>query len=148
MQAYTREPRERERYTQAVQRALATARKRIGTTALLTALVILLSFGAITLVLWAGAHQVIAGEMNAGVLAQFVLYAVVAAGSVGGLTEVWGELLRCAGALGRIGELLDTDAEIRSPDRCGAADRPGAGRVAFRARRVSLPVASRSGRDP
>ncbi len=115
VQAYTREPHEGARYDTAVQRALATARKRIGTTAQLTALVILLSFGAITLVLWAGAHAVIAGEMNAGVLAQFVLYAVVAAGSVGGLTEVWGELLRCAGALGRIGELLDTPALIRSP---------------------------------
>ncbi|MCW5568660.1 MAG: ABC transporter, partial [Dokdonella sp.] len=89
VQAYTREPHEGDRYAGAVARALATARRRIGTTALLTALVILLGFGAITLVLWAGAHAVIAGEMNAGVLAQFVLYAVVAAGSVGGLTEVW-----------------------------------------------------------
>ncbi|MEO8010581.1 MAG: ABC transporter transmembrane domain-containing protein, partial [Dokdonella sp.] len=115
VQAYTREQYEGDRYGSAVKRALATARKRITTTALLTALVILLSFGAITLVLWAGAHQVIAGEMDAGVLAQFVLYAVIAAGSVGGLTEVWGELLRCAGALGRIGELLDTPALIRSP---------------------------------
>jgi ATP-binding cassette subfamily B protein len=131
VQAYTREPRERERYTQAVQRALATARQRIGTTALLTALVILLSFGAITLVLWAGAHQVIAGEMDAGVLAQFVLYAVVAAGSVGGLTEVWGELLRCAGALGRIGELLDTDAEIRSLENAAPLSLPVRGALRF-----------------
>ena len=117
VQAYTREPRERERYSNAVWLALKTAGHRIATTAWLTALVILLGFGAITLVLWAGAHAVLAGEMNAGVLAQFVLYAVVAAGSVGGLTEVWGELLRCAGALGRISELLDTRAEIRSPEQ-------------------------------
>ncbi|HMM68569.1 MAG TPA: ABC transporter transmembrane domain-containing protein [Dokdonella sp.] len=131
VQAYTREPRERERYTTAVLRALSTARKRIGTTALLTALVILLSFGAITLVLWAGAHQVIAGGMNAGVLAQFVLYAVVAAGSVGGLTEVWGELLRCAGALGRISELLDTEAGIRSPPQVLALPKPVRGALRF-----------------
>ncbi len=117
VQAYTREPHEGNRYAGAVDRALSTARQRIRTTATLTALVILLGFGAITLVLWAGAHAVIAGEMNAGVLAQFVLYAVVAAGSVGGLTEVWGELLRCAGALGRIGELLDTPAAITAPAR-------------------------------
>lgn len=115
VQAYTREPRETARYVDAVLLALATARKRIATTSVLTALVILLSFGAITLVLWAGAHQVLEGQMNAGVLAQFVLYAMVAAGAVGGLTEVWGELLRCAGALGRIAELLDTEATIRSP---------------------------------
>lgn len=131
VQAYAREPRENERYTQAVLNALATARKRIGTTALLTALVILLSFGAITLVLWAGAHQVIAGEMDAGVLAQFVLYAVVAAGSVGGLTEVWGELLRCAGALGRISELLDTEAAIRSPEQARSLPKPLRGALRF-----------------
>jgi ATP-binding cassette subfamily B protein len=131
VQAYTREPRETGRYTDAVLRALATARKRIGTTALLTALVILLSFGSITLVLWAGAHSVIAGEMNAGVLAQFVLYAVVAAGSVGGLTEVWGELLRCAGALGRISELLDTDATIRSPEHAQVLSKPVRGALRF-----------------
>ncbi|MGB0132916.1 ABC transporter transmembrane domain-containing protein [Dokdonella sp.] len=131
VQAYAREPRERDRYTKAVLLALATARKRIGTTAVLTALVILLSFGAITLVLWAGAHQVIDGEMNAGVLAQFVLYAVVAAGSVGGLTEVWGELLRCAGALGRISELLDTEAGIRSPERVELLGQPVRGALRF-----------------
>jgi len=131
IQAYTREPREAERYGDAVRHALATARRRIGTTALLTALVILLSFGAITLVLWAGAHAVIAGDMNAGVLAQFVLYAVVAAGSVGGLTEVWGELLRCAGALGRISELLDTPAAIRSPAAPRRLPQPVRGALAF-----------------
>ncbi len=131
VQAYTREPYEGERYINAVKRALATARKRITTTALLTALVILLSFGAITLVLWAGAHRVIAGEMDAGVLAQFVLYAVIAAGSVGGLTEVWGELLRCAGALGRIGELLDTPASIRSPAEPRALSVPFRGALRF-----------------
>ncbi|HQV47745.1 MAG TPA: ABC transporter transmembrane domain-containing protein [Dokdonella sp.] len=129
VQAYTREPRERERYSNAVWLALKTAGHRIATTAWLTALVILLGFGAITLVLWAGAHAVLAGEMNAGVLAQFVLYAVVAAGSVGGLTEVWGELLRCAGALGRISELLDTRAEIRSPEQPIPLPRPLRGSI-------------------
>lgn len=131
VQAYTREPHETARYIDAVMLALATARKRIATTSILTALVILLSFGAITLVLWAGAHQVIDGEMNAGVLAQFVLYAMVAAGAVGGLTEVWGELLRCAGALGRIGELLDTEAAIRSPEQPEHLHKPVRGALRF-----------------
>lgn len=129
VQAYTREPRERDRYSSAVGLALKTAGHRIATTAWLTALVILLGFGAITLVLWAGAHAVLAGEMNAGVLAQFVLYAVVAAGSVGGLTEVWGELLRCAGALGRISELLGTRAEIRTPEQPVSLPRPLRGSI-------------------
>lgn len=131
VQAYTREPREAERYIAAVLSALATARERIGTTALLTALVILLSFGAITLVLWAGAHAVIDGRMTAGVLGQFVLYAVIAAGSVGGLTEVWGEVLRCAGALGRIGELFDSEPLIRSPAEPYALAQPARGAIRF-----------------
>ena len=143
VQAYTREPRERERYSNAVWLALKTAGHRIATTAWLTALVILLGFGAITLVLWAGAHAVLAGEMNAGVLAQFVLYAVVAAGSVGGLTEVWGELLRCAGALGRISELLDTRAEIRSQKQPIPLPRPLRGSI--RIEQVGFHYPSRPG---
>jgi ATP-binding cassette subfamily B protein len=131
VQSYTREPREGDRYRGAVGLALDTARRRIRTTALLTALAILLSFGAITLVLWAGAHAVLDGRLNAGVLGQFVLYAVIAAGSVGGLTEVWGEVLRCAGALGRIGELLDDPAGIRSPDAPTALPLPVRGELRF-----------------
>lgn len=131
VQAYTREPRESERYRDAVGKALVSAGKRIRMTALLTAMVVLLSFGAITAVLWAGAHAVIAGTMEAGVLAQFVLYAVVAAGSVGGLTEVWGEVLRCAGALGRIGELLDLQPAIRSAQPATALPSPPRGALRF-----------------
>lgn len=127
VQAYTREPRETSRYRGALANALDTANQRIRMTAALTAMVVLLSFGAITLVLWAGAHAVINGTMQAGVLAQFVLYAVVAAGSVGGLTEVWGEVLRCAGALGRIGELLDRQPTIASPAQPLALPKPVVG---------------------
>lgn len=131
VQAYTREPQESARYAGAVARALATARRRIAMTGTLTALVILLTFGAITAVLWAGAQAVIAGTMAAGVLSQFVLYAVLAAGSVGALTEVWGEVLRAAGALGRIGELLDTTAAIRSPAEPKALPTPVRGAIRF-----------------
>ncbi|MEP7044815.1 MAG: ABC transporter transmembrane domain-containing protein [Dokdonella sp.] len=131
VQAYTREPDESARYAGAVGRAFATAKKRIATTGTLTALVILLTFGAITLVLWAGAQAVIAGTMAAGVLSQFVLYAVLAAGSVGALTEVWGEVLRAAGALGRIGELLDTRAQIQSPASAQTLAQPVRGAIRF-----------------
>jgi len=131
VQAYTREPQESARYATAVARALATAKKRIAMTGTLTAMVILLTFGAITLVLWAGAKAVIAGTMAAGVLSQFVLYAILAGGSVGALTEVWGEVLRAAGALGRIGELLDTKAEIRSPEPAEPIAEPVRGAVRF-----------------
>jgi ATP-binding cassette subfamily B protein len=131
VQAYTREPQESARYANAVARALDTARRRITMTGTLTAMVILLTFGAITLVLWAGAQAVIAGTMAAGVLSQFVLYAILAGGSVGALTEVWGEVLRAAGALGRIGELLDTRAEIRSPESATKLAAPVRGEIRF-----------------
>jgi ATP-binding cassette subfamily B protein len=131
VQAYTREPKESERYAGAVARALATARRRIATTGTLTAMVILLTFGAITLVLWAGAQAVVAGTMAVGVLSQFVLYAVLAGGSVGALTEVWGEVLRASGAVGRISELLSTTAEIRSPESPTLLAKPVRGAVRF-----------------
>jgi len=115
VQAYTREPEESRRYADAVRRAVGVARRRIAMSGSLTAMVILLVFGAITLVLWAGAKAVIAGTMAPGVLGQFVLYAVFAGGSVGALSEVWSQLLRASGALGRIGELLETRAVIASP---------------------------------
>jgi len=131
VQAYTREPEESARYAAAVARALATARRRIGMTGMLTAMVILLTFGAITLVLWAGAKAVIAGTIAVGVLSQFVLYAILAGGSVGALTEVWSDVLRAAGALGRISELLDTRAEIRSAPGARTRAAPVRGAVRF-----------------
>jgi ATP-binding cassette subfamily B protein len=131
VQAYTREPEESTRYATAVTRALATAKRRIAMTGSLTAMVILLTFGAIPLVLWAGAKAVIAGTIAAGVLSQFVLYAILAGGSVGALTEVWGGILRAAGALGRIGELLETRAEIASPASPTMLSKPIRGAIRF-----------------
>ena len=76
----------------------------------LTAAVITLVFGAITLVLWAGARNVLAGDLNAGMLGQFVLYAIFAAGAVGWVSGVWGEVMRASGAMERIGDLMDEQA--------------------------------------
>ena len=106
VRSYAREDFESTRFGDAVGRALHTARRRIRTQALLTASVILLVFGAITAVLWLGAKDVVAGRLSAGVLSQFVLYAVLGAGSVGALSEVWAEVQRTAGGLGRIHQLL------------------------------------------
>lgn len=131
VQAYTREPQQSQRYGSAVLRAFAVARRRIAMTGSLTAMVILLVFGAITLVLWAGAKAVMAGTMAPGVLSQFVLYAILAAGSVGALSEVWGQVLRASGALGRIGELLDTQAAIASPAQPQSLPKPMRGALRF-----------------
>jgi len=131
VQAYAREPVETARYDGAIARALATARRRIGQRAGLTALVILLIFGAITLALWSGARAVMAGTLDGGVLGQFVLYAVISAGSVGGLTEVWSEISRAGGAMERIGELLATHAQIASPPQPIALPKPVRGEIRF-----------------
>ena len=131
VQAYVREKVEASRYGGAITRALGTARRRIGARAALTALVIVLVFGAITLVLWAGAKAVMTGELKAGILSQFVLYAVFAGGSVGALTEVWGEVQRASGALERIGELLDTEPVICTPAAPIALTKPARGEIRF-----------------
>ena len=131
VKAYAREVIESNRYASAIYRALATARRRIGMRALLTMSVIVLVFGAITLVLWAGARHVLAGTLDAGVLGQFVLYAIFAAGSVAGLSEVWGDVLRAAGAMERIGELLAERPEITAPAKPLALPRPARGALHF-----------------
>jgi len=131
VQAYAREPVEKQRYDAAIARALTTARKRIGQRAGLTALVILLIFGAITFALWSGARSVMSGGLDAGVLGQFVLYAVITAGSFGGLTEVWSEISRASGALERINELLAARPDIASPPTPLALPRPLRGDIRF-----------------
>ena len=124
VQSYAREPFERERFSAAVQRSLAAARKRIRMQSLLTATVIVLVFGAITAVLWVGAQDVIAGEMSAGTLGQFVLYAVIGAGSVGALTEVWSEVQRASGGMERINELLGEVSQLPVPVHPAPLKRP------------------------
>jgi ATP-binding cassette subfamily B protein len=131
VKAYAREPVESRRYANAIALALATARRRIGMRSLLTAAVIVLIFGAITLVLWAGARDVIAGDLQPGVLTQFVFYAFFATGSVAGLSEVWGDVLQAAGAMERIGELFAEKAAIATPDAPEPLPQPVAGALRF-----------------
>jgi ATP-binding cassette subfamily B protein len=140
VQAYTREPAESARFAAAVQRTLDTARRRIRTRALLTALVIVLVFGAITGVLWMGARSVMGGSISAGTLSQFVMFAVLAAGSVGALTETWGDVLRAAGAMERIAELLAEQPAIRDPLHPPTFVRPARGALRFEAVRFHYPT--------
>jgi ATP-binding cassette subfamily B protein len=115
VQAHARESYERGRFVAAVEKAVRTAKRRIGAQAVVTAVAITLFFGAITVVLWMGAHDVIAGRMSPGTLAQFVLYALIAGGSAAALSEVWSELQRAAGGMSRIGELLGERPRIVAP---------------------------------
>jgi len=131
VQAYVREAHESARYDAGLERVLATAKRRIRTRALLTSFVIMLVFGAVTVVLWTGARSVISGALSAGVLVQFMLYAVMAAGSFGALVEVLGEVQRAAGAMERIEELLSTRAAIRDPEYPASVVVPLRGAIRF-----------------
>ena len=131
VQAYAREPYERGRFGAALDLAVATARRRIGAQAAVTAAAIVLVFGAIVLVLWSGAHDVVEGTMSAGTLGQFVLYALIGGGSVGALAEVWNELQRAAGGMGRISELLQEQPLVAAPPQPLALPVPLRGDIRF-----------------
>ncbi len=131
VQAHAREPYERGRFGAAIATAVETARRRIRAQAWVTAAAITLIFGAITLVLWSGAHDVIDGTMSAGTLGQFVLYALIGGGSVGALAEVWNELQRAAGGMGRIAELLNETPAIRAPGTPRTLPVPVKGEIRF-----------------
>ncbi|MEO6226247.1 MAG: ABC transporter transmembrane domain-containing protein [Thermomonas sp.] len=131
VQAHAREDYERGRFADAVATAVGTARKRIGAQALMTGMTITLFFGAITLVLWSGAHDVIAGRMTAGTLIQFVLYALFGGGSVAALAEVWNELQKAAGGMGRINDLLREVPGIVAPASPRVLPSPTQGQIVF-----------------
>jgi len=145
VQAYAREPFEAGRFVEATERAFGAAVRRVRARAMLTALAIVLVFGAIVYVLWTGAHAVMAGESSAGQLAQFILYATMVAGATGALAEVLGDVQRAAGATERLLELLDARPRIAGPSaqsqaarRTAAPSRAGA-TVAFDAASFSYP---------
>lgn len=106
VQAFVREPHEQKRFNSAVEIAFSEAKKRIAMRSMLTATAIVMAFAVIVFVLWMGARQVTAGAISLGELTQFVLYAVLIAGSIGALSETWGDLQRAAGAAERLVELM------------------------------------------
>lgn len=114
VQAFVREPHEQKRFNSAVEMAFSEAKKRIKMRSLLTAMVIVMAFAVIVFVLWIGARQVTAGVISLGELTQFVLYAVLIAGSIGALSETWGDLQRAAGATERLVELMQAEPALAS----------------------------------
>ena len=115
VQSLALEPYENTLFSNHVDAALGASLGRIRTRAFLTALVILLVFGAINTVLWFGGRDVLGGRISAGDLSAFVFYSVVVAGAVGAISEVWADLQRAGGAAERLGELLTVEPEIVSP---------------------------------
>ena len=118
VQAYTQEQRETARFADRAEASFVTAIRRTRVRSVMTALIITAVMGTIIFVLWIGANQVHAGSMTGGQLASFVLYAVLVAGGVGTMAEVWGDVMRAAGATERLLELLHaqpTIAEAAAP---------------------------------
>ncbi len=132
LQAFGHEPVDRRSFGGRVEDAFRVAVKRIRARALLTAAVIVLAFGAISIILWIGGHDVLAGRLTPGELSAFVFYSIIVAGAVGALSEVVGDLQRAAGAMERLLELLATKSEIAAPEKPRALPAPGRGAVAFR----------------
>ena len=115
MQAYNAQGHTAARFSGAVEQAYEASRHATAARATLTGVVIMLVFTSVLVVLWFGAHDVLAHRMSGGQLAQFVLYAVLGASSLGQLSEVWSEIVAAAGAAGRIGELLAIRPQIVAP---------------------------------
>ena len=115
VQAFGQENREGVRFADAVEATFNAAKKRIRLRAFLTALVMVLIFGGVTLLVWEGTDQVKDGVISPGTLFQIVLYGVLVAGSFGALTEVYGDLVRASGAASRLAELLNEVPEIAPP---------------------------------
>ncbi|MFD2172651.1 ABC transporter transmembrane domain-containing protein [Rhodobacter lacus] len=131
VQAFTHEPRTRSAFADVTEKAFAVASARITMRAAMTALVIFLVFAGIVGVLWIGARDVRAGAMTVGELVQFVIYAVMVAAAVGALSEIWGELLRAAGATERLVELLGAEDQVSDPDQPEVLPAPVQGAIAF-----------------
>jgi len=131
VQAFNGEAAAQSRYGSAVESAYEAARSAIKARSVLTAFAITMVFGSVVAVLWFGAQDVLAGTLSPGTLGQFLLYSVFAAGALGALSEVWGELSQAAGAAERLNELLAERPEIVAPEHPVSMPQPATGAVSF-----------------
>jgi len=131
VQAFGHEGSDAARFAASVGRSLGVAYRRIRARAAMTALVMLLTFGAIGFILWLGGRDVVEGRITAGELSAFVFYAVVLAGAVGALSEVIGDLQRAAGACERLLELLETPPDLAVKATPTPLPQPPRGEVSF-----------------
>lgn len=132
VQAFNQESREKSRFAGAVEATFDTAKRRILLRSAMTSIIILFIFGSITMIMWQGAIGVSTGAISGGTIAAFVLVGGLVAGAFGALTEVYGELLRGAGAASRLNELLNARPSIAPPPRPQALPEPPRGSLSFR----------------
>jgi ATP-binding cassette subfamily B protein len=131
VQSFTHEAATRAEFGDVTEQSFLSAKTRIATRAVLTVIVIFLVFAGVVGVLWLGARDVRNGVMTAGELVQFVIYAVLVAGAVGSLSEIWGELQRAAGATERLVEILQADDPVNDPASAKALPAPVRGEIAL-----------------
>jgi ATP-binding cassette subfamily B protein len=131
VQAFTLEPLQSRRFGEAVEASFQAAVKRIRVRFVMSFGSMSLLFGAVTLVLYMGTREVLAGEMLPGELAQFVIFTVLLGSSGAMLSEMWGEVQRAAGAMERLIELLEATPAIRAPEDPLPLQQPGEGRIHF-----------------
>ncbi|PXW81972.1 ATP-binding cassette subfamily B protein [Ruegeria sp. P4] len=131
VQAFTHEDLSRQHFSEMTETSYEVSKRRIQTRAWLTVIVIFLVFSGVVGVLWIGANDVRFGSMSEGALVQFVIYAVMVAGSVAALSEIWSELQRAAGATERLVELLQADDSVRDPVQAQTLAEPVRGELTF-----------------
>ncbi|MGO4712466.1 ABC transporter ATP-binding protein/permease [Bradyrhizobium sp. 2TAF24] len=140
LQAFTNERLASSRFGAEVGRAFDAARYSTRARAFLTAIVIFLIFSSVVAILWVGSHDVLTGHISAGRLGQFVLYAAFAAGGLGELSQVWGEISAAAGASERLFEILRVQPDIAAPAAPKTLPQPPRGDIAFTDVRFAYPT--------
>ncbi|WP_299024276.1 ABC transporter transmembrane domain-containing protein [uncultured Sulfitobacter sp.] len=140
VQAFTHEAASRAQFAQMTESSFDAARRRIRTRAYLTAIVIFLAFSGVVGVLWIGARDVRDELMTVGALVQFVIYAVMVAGAVAALSEIWSELQRAAGATERLVDLLETEDPVNDPAAARSLSAPVQGHIRFEDVSFSYPA--------
>jgi len=131
MQAFVAEAFAAARFRAAAEEAFDAARAMTQSRAIVTIAAMFLAFASVVVVLWLGANDVVGGRMTGGELSQFLLYAVLGAGALGQLSEVWNEVSQAAGAAARIGELIAVEPRIVAPSDPAPLPSPARGEIAF-----------------
>jgi ATP-binding cassette subfamily B protein len=131
VQAFGREKTVADRFAGSVDNAFRASQDRVKARSVMTAMVVALTFVGIIGVLWLGLRAVVDGRMTGGAMLQFAFLSVIAAGSVGSLSESWGEVQKASGAMQRIAELLAVRPEIGAPANPKSFSEPARGEVEF-----------------
>ena len=131
VQAFTHEKASRQTFDRVTEKSFEVAAQRINARVLMTMIVIYMIFSGVVGVLWIGVHDIRSNAISAGELAQFVIYAILVAGSASALSEIWGELQRAAGATERLVELLQAQDTVTEPENPLDLSQPLRGEIIF-----------------